>query len=58
LQRRIHHWRALHGSGKEVTFEQKHEAGRERAFDFTDASGVTIAGAVFAHLPFQFLAAD
>ena len=38
-------------------FEQKHEAGREGSFDFTDASelGVTIAGEVFAHLFFQFV---
>jgi hypothetical protein len=57
LQRRMHDWRALHGPGKEVMFEQKHEAGREGSFDFTDASelGVTIAGEVFAHLLFQFV---
>ena len=57
LQRRIHEWRALHGPGKEVMFEQKHQAGREGAFDFTDASelGVTIAGVAFAHLFFQFV---
>jgi len=57
LQRRMHEWRALHGPGKEVMFEQKHEAGREGSFDFTDASelGVTIAGHVFAHLFFQFV---
>ena len=57
LQRRMHEWRALHGPEKEVMFEQKHEAGREGAFDFTDASelGVTIAGEVFAHLFFQFV---
>jgi hypothetical protein len=57
LQRRIHHWRALHGPGKEVMFEQVHPPGREGAFDFTDATelGVTIAGEVFAHLLFQFV---
>jgi hypothetical protein len=57
LQRRIHHWRALHGPGKEVMFEQRHEAGREGSFDFTDASElrVTVAGEVFAHLLFQFV---
>jgi hypothetical protein len=57
LQRRIHEWRVLHGPAKEVMFEQRHEAGREGAFDFTDASelGVTIAGAVFAHMFFQFV---
>jgi len=57
VQRRIHEWRALHGPPKEVMFEQKHEAGREGSFDFTDASelGVTIAGEVFAHMFFQFV---
>jgi hypothetical protein len=57
LQRRIHHWRALHGPPKEVFFEQRPEPGREAAFDFTDASelGVTIAGLSFPHLLFEFL---
>jgi hypothetical protein len=57
LQRRMHQWRALHGPGKEVMFEQVHPPGREGAFDFTDASEleVTIAGQVFAHLFFQFI---
>lgn len=57
LQRRMHEWRALHGPGKEVMFEQRHEAGREGSFDFTDASelGVTIAGEVFSHLLFQLV---
>jgi hypothetical protein len=57
LQRRMQEWRALHGPGKEVMFEQKHEVGREGAFDFTDAGelAVTVAGQVFAHLLFQFV---
>jgi hypothetical protein len=57
LQRRVHEWRALHGPGKEVMFEQRHQAGREGAFDFTDCAelGVTIAGQVFEHLLFQFV---
>jgi hypothetical protein len=57
LQRRIHEWRALHGPGKEVMFQQQHPPGREGAFDFTDASelGVTVAGQAFAHLLFQFV---
>ncbi len=38
LQRRMQEWRALHGPGHEVMFEQKHEAGRVGAFDFTDAT--------------------
>jgi hypothetical protein len=38
-------------------FEQRHEAGREGAFDFTDCAEleVTIAGQAFAHLLFQFV---
>ncbi|MGA3123093.1 MAG: IS21 family transposase [Polyangiaceae bacterium] len=57
LQRRMHEWRALHGPGKEVMFEQQHPPGREGAFDFTDASElkVTICGQLFAHLLFQFI---
>lgn len=57
LQRRVHEWRALHGPGKEVMFEQRHEAGREGAFDFTDCNelGITIAGQVFEHLLFQLI---
>ena len=57
MQRRMHQWRVLHGPGKEVMFEQVHPAGREGAFDFTDASElrVTVAGQVFAHLLFQFV---
>jgi len=57
LQRRMQEWRALHGPGKEVMFEQRHGPGREGAFDFTEATdlGVTVAGQVFAHLLFQFV---
>lgn len=38
-------------------FEQRHVAGREGAFDFTDCNelGVTISGQVFEHLLFQFV---
>jgi len=57
LQRRIRDWRALHGPEREVFFEQRHEPGREGAFDFTDATAleVTIAGQAFAHLIFTFV---
>ena len=57
LQRRMHEWRALHGPDKEVMFEQRHEAGREGAFDFTDCAEleITVAGQAFAHLLFQFV---
>ena len=48
------HWRRL-----QPDFEQRHVAGREGAFDFTDCNelGVTIAGQVFEHLLFQFFPA-
>lgn len=57
LQRRIRHWRALHGPPKEVFFEQEHPLGREAQFDFTDATslGVTIAGVPLEHLLFEFI---
>ena len=56
LQRRFRDWRALHGPGKEVFFEQEHVPGREGAIDFTHGTelGVTIAGQLFAHLLFLF----
>jgi hypothetical protein len=57
LQRRLRDWRALHGSTKEVFFEQKHVPGREAAVDFTRATelGVTVGGIVLAHLLFEFV---
>jgi hypothetical protein len=57
LQRRIRDWRALHGSDREVFFEQVHPPGREAQIDFTHATelGVTIAGALFPHLLFEFV---
>lgn len=57
LQRRMQEWRAFHGPEKEVYFEQVPVAGREGAFDFTDATelGVTIVGQVFVHLLFEFV---
>src|SRR5437879_6063480 len=50
-------WRALHGPGQEVYFEQVHPPGREAAVDFTHATelGVTIAGTLLRHLLFQFV---
>lgn len=57
IQRRMRDWRALHGPGKEVFFEQCHVPGREAAVDFTHATdlGVTIAGKPFRHLLFQLV---
>jgi hypothetical protein len=52
-------WRAERGPDKEVFFPQTHTPGRMGAIDFThgDELGVTIAGAVFAHLFFHFVLA-
>ena len=57
LQRRVCDWRAQDGPDREVYFEQVAVAGREAAFDFTDASslGVTIRGARFEHLLFEWV---
>lgn len=57
LQRRMRDWRAFHGRGQPVFFEQKHVAGREAAIDFThcDGLGVTIGGEAFPHLLFEFV---
>ncbi len=57
LQRRIRDWRAVHGPDREVFFEQVHPPGREAQIDFTHATelGVTIAGALFPHLLFEFV---
>ena len=54
LQRRIAHWRCLHGPAKTVVFEQEHPPGREASIDFTHASslGVTINLEPFDHLLF------
>jgi hypothetical protein len=56
LQRRIRHWRAVSGPGKEIVFPQAHAPGRMGLSDFTDASGlgVTIAGAPLAHRLYHF----
>ena len=57
LQRRFRDWRALHGPEPEVYFQQVAVPGREAAIDFTHATdlGVTIAGAAFPHLWFDFV---
>jgi len=59
LQRQIRRWRAMHGPSREVMFPQDHQPGQLGAFDFThcEALGVTIAGAIFVHLMFQFVPA-
>jgi hypothetical protein len=57
LQRRFREWRAQNGPGKEVFFPQEHPPGRMASIDFTHATelGVTIAGALFAHLFFHMV---
>jgi transposase len=59
LQRQIRRWRAMHGPSREVMFPQDHQPGQLGAFDFTHCEelGVTIAGAIFVHLMFQFVLA-
>ena len=56
LERRVGHWRALNGPGKEVFFPQRHDPGRQGLSDFTvaDELGVTLGGQVFAHRLYHF----
>ena len=57
LQRRVRDWRVQYGPDSEVYLEQVAVAGREAAFDFTDASdlGVTLGGVGFPHLLFEWV---
>lgn len=55
LERRIHKWRALQGTGKEVIFLQTHEYGALGICDFTHIqSPVTIAGEALKHMLFHY----
>jgi hypothetical protein len=56
LQRRVEHWKALHGPAQDVMFLQEHRAGVLGISDFTLLKGdpITIAGAVFEHRLFHF----
>jgi len=55
LQRRVKHWRAVHGPEKDVIFRQAAEPGRQGLTDFTHPNTViTIQGEVFEHLLYQF----
>jgi hypothetical protein len=56
LQRRIRHWRAVSGPGKDIVFLQAHAPGRMGLSDFTDATGlgVSIAGAPLPHRLYHF----
>lgn len=57
LQRRIKHWRATEGPGKEVYFPQIHYPGDLSASDFTHmhSLGITIRGELFDHLLYHFV---
>lgn len=56
LQRRMRHWRAMHGAEREVFFAQEHPPGRLGLSDFTvaDDLGVEIEGTAFNHRLYQF----
>jgi hypothetical protein len=57
LQRRIRHWRATEGPGREVYFPQIHYPGDLSASDFThmNSLGITIRGELFNHLLYHFV---
>lgn len=59
LQRRVRVWRAERGPEREVYFQQEHAPGQLGSFDFTHGAElrVTIRGALFAHLFFEFVLA-
>ncbi len=56
LERRVAHWRALHGPSRDVMFRQEHPPGRMGLSDLTDMGflGVTIAGEPLAHRLYHF----
>ena len=55
LERRIHRWRQLHGSAKEVIFTQTHALGALGIADFTVVKApVTIAGVQLKHRLFHY----
>ena len=52
FQRRVSHWRATEGPGKEVYFQQEVKPGRRLSVDFThmNALEITIGGQPFPHM--------
>jgi len=56
LQRRVKVWRAVHGSPKEVFFEQRHLPGHQAQSDFTGFNelNITINRQPFPHLFYHF----
>lgn len=57
LQRRIKHWRATEGPGREVYFNQKHAPGRLGQSDFTymNELSITISRQSFPHMLYHFV---
>lgn len=57
LQRRMKHWRATEGPGREVFFRQEHVPGRLGQSDFTHMKelGITIGKQSFVHLLYHFV---
>jgi hypothetical protein len=57
LQRRLKHWRATEGPGKEVFFSQKHVPGRLSQSDFTHMNPleITIERQRFPHLLYHYV---
>ena len=56
LERRVRHWRAVHGPEQEVIFAQHQPPGRMGLSDFTAANdlGVIVAGVPLRHLLYHF----
>ena len=55
LQRRVRHWKAVHGPEKDVIFRQAPQPGRQGLSDFTYFPvHITIAGEPLQHLLYQF----
>jgi hypothetical protein len=59
LQRRIKHWRATEGPGREVFFAQQHVPGRLSQSDFTymNELGITIGHQSYPHMLYHFVLA-
>jgi hypothetical protein len=55
LERRVNHWRQLHGPDLSVIFPQEHFPGEQGIADFTHVNApVTIAGEPAAHMLFHY----
>lgn len=57
LQRRARDWRALHGAGREVFFEQVWRPGHQGQSDFTSMNwlAITVRGEPYEHLCYHFV---